>query len=80
MKKFIMYLPLLSTAVLGIIGAFHGSLGTYFTGHAKYATYLGLLYTASESLAATTVVKANSVAELLFNFFDGALGALLGKS
>ena len=80
MRKFVSYLPLVLTVFLSVYGAFDSAVYSYIVGHSRLSVALGLLFVASETLAATSYVKSNSVALAIFDFLDSVLSALLHKA
>jgi hypothetical protein len=79
LRKIVSYLPLLLSVIGVVYGAFDPTIYTWIDAH-HLVTGLGLALLVSETLAATDVVKSNSLAQAIFDFVDSVLKLVLRKT
>ena len=79
MRKLFSYLPLILTLFGSLYGYFDPIVWTYLSGHPEYLKWGIALFVLSETLAATSLVKSNSVALALFDALVVVLGRVTRK-
>lgn len=79
MRKLFGYLPLILTLFGTLYGYFDPAIWAYLNTHPDYLKYLAALFVVSESLAATNLVKSNSVVLAIFDAVITIVGKVLRK-
>ena len=78
MRKLISYLPLIMTVIGAVYGVFDPQIYAWLEAHSLIAT-IGVVLLVSETLAATELVKANSVMQAVFDLVIGILKLVLRR-
>jgi hypothetical protein len=79
MRKLVSFLPLIATALTFLWGFIQPSVWPYINAHPHFLQLLSAAFVASESLAATDLVKSNSVSQMAFDLVVKGLAKVLNK-